>query len=84
MPDLKQRAAFELTCDRGSLELTALDDDGYDVGVKGCDKRLVYQYVQTAEDHYDWTSHAQPKATEVQRPDAPGETEDYLNGFGRN
>jgi len=66
MQDLKQRAAFELNCAQTSLQLTALDGDGFDVGVEGCGKRLVYQYAETAEGHYDWTpSRAHPTAREV-------------------
>ena len=50
--DLKKRAAFELPCD-GAIQLTALDAEGRTVGVLGCGKRAVYQYVQ-GRDRYDW------------------------------
>ena len=66
MQDLRKRAAFEMSCDPTALQFTALDADGYDVGVAGCERRVVFQYVRVSgghdedgeftvdDSHYDW------------------------------
>jgi hypothetical protein len=55
MQDLRVRAAFELSCEARSLALLPLDRAGHTVGVSGCGRRAVYQYVQVSEDKYNWT-----------------------------
>jgi hypothetical protein len=40
---LRERAAFEMSCSAGQLEVTILADDVY--GVTGCNKKVVYKNV---------------------------------------
>lgn len=54
MPNLHERAAFELDCERENLELHALDNDGHLVGVSGCEQRVTYQYVRVSSTKSDW------------------------------
>ncbi len=55
MQDLRQRASFELGCsDKAALEIVPLDELGHTVGVTGCGKKSVYQYVQVSAGGFDW------------------------------
>ena len=59
MQDLHRRAAFELDCDPAEVvDAEPLDDAGRVVGVRGCGRRVVYQYVQVG-DIYNWVRSGQ-------------------------
>lgn len=65
MQNLPARAVFDLDCDKASIELTPLSTDGQTVGVRGCNRKATYQYVQVSQTKMDWvpTANAKQEAT---------------------
>jgi hypothetical protein len=53
MQDLRKRAAFDLGCAADALTLEPLST-GRQLGVRGCNKKVAYTYVQISRDQYDW------------------------------
>lgn len=73
MASLKERAAFELDCDASAIKLAPLADNGHSVGVSGCSKRAVYQYVQTSG-KFGWILESAGSKLETKRSDPPAGT----------
>ena len=70
---LRERAAFEMTCGAGELEVTAIESTVF--GVTGCNRKIVYKWspyvgvvVQTASDGPATASPAQEAAPAVPAP----------------
>lgn len=50
--DGTRRAAFEMKCGEGQLNVVEIDPTT--VGVEGCGQSVVYKWVQTSQYGYEW------------------------------
>lgn len=83
---LGPRAAFDLRCAREQLQFTLLDGTGFQVGVEGCNRRVVYLWIaQQGQYVANSASFAEPStqpAPTSQSPSSgqPGEAPDAPGG----
>jgi len=66
---LRDRAAYELSCDAGALEVTILSPDTY--GVAGCDHKAVYKWMMIVGMVMESRSAKGQDPTPARKPAAP-------------